>query len=120
MTIHSIYLNAPSATAASCCSAAKRELGAVNPRIDILKSQCHLFRHNLSEYPAPFSKGGAARRRGFGGVCPGPKVCEANFGAFSALRAEKVAEPADKPGSVVDSHSSRRIVTDTLKQPTRT
>ena len=24
-----------------------------------------------------------------------------------------------KPGSVVDSHSSRRIVTDTLKQPTR-
>ena len=26
---------------------------------------------------------------------------------------------ADKPGSVVDSHSSRRIVADTLKQPTR-
>src|SRR5690606_17255391 len=32
---------------------------------------------------------------------------------------EEGAEPADKPGSVVDSHSSRRIVTDTLKQPTR-
>ena len=32
----------------------------------------------------------------------------------------KRAEPADKPGSVVDSHSSRRIVADTLKQPTRT
>ena len=31
----------------------------------------------------------------------------------------KVAEPADKPGFVVDSHSSRRIVADTLKQPTR-
>ncbi len=31
-----------------------------------------------------------------------------------------MAEPADKPGSVVDSHSSRRIVADTLKQPTRT
>ena len=31
----------------------------------------------------------------------------------------KVAEPADKPGSVVDSHSSRRSVTATLKQPTR-
>ncbi len=30
------------------------------------------------------------------------------------------AEPADKPGSVVDSHSSGRIVTDALKQPTRT
>ncbi|MCD6056037.1 MAG: hypothetical protein K0R12_999 [Gammaproteobacteria bacterium] len=27
---------------------------------------------------------------------------------------------ADKPGSVVDSHSSRMIVTDHLKQPTRT
>jgi hypothetical protein len=32
----------------------------------------------------------------------------------------KVAEPADKPGSVVDSHSSRRTVTGTLEQPTRT
>ncbi len=30
-----------------------------------------------------------------------------------------VTEPADKPGFVVSSHSSRRIVTDTLKQPTR-
>ena len=34
--------------------------------------------------------------------------------------ARKSAEPADKPGSVVDSHSSRRRVTATLKQPTRT
>ncbi len=33
---------------------------------------------------------------------------------------KEVAEPADKPGSVLDSHSSRRIVADTLKQPTRT
>jgi hypothetical protein len=32
----------------------------------------------------------------------------------------EAAEPADKPGSVVDSHSSRRNVTVTLKQPTRT
>lgn len=31
-----------------------------------------------------------------------------------------VAEPADKPGPVLDSHSSRRSVTATLKQPTRT
>ncbi|CBA17300.1 hypothetical protein XALC_2823 [Xanthomonas albilineans GPE PC73] len=31
-----------------------------------------------------------------------------------------MAEPADKPGSVVDSHSSRRTVTGTLEQPTRT
>jgi len=33
---------------------------------------------------------------------------------------KKVAEPADKPGPVLDSHSSRRSVTATLKQPTRT
>ncbi len=32
---------------------------------------------------------------------------------------EMEAEPADKPGSVVDSHSSRRYVAATLKQPTR-
>ncbi len=31
----------------------------------------------------------------------------------------EAAEPADKPGSVVDSHSSRRHVTVPLKQPTR-
>ena len=36
----------------------------------------------------------------------------------SAYR-KKEAEPADKPDSVVDSHSSRRYVTATLKQPTR-
>ena len=40
-------------------------------------------------------------------------------GDFPGRRPGKVAEPADKPGPVVDSHSSRRIVTDTLKQPTR-
>ena len=34
-------------------------------------------------------------------------------------RWKQEAEPADKPGSVVDSHSSRRHVTVTLKQPTR-
>lgn len=32
----------------------------------------------------------------------------------------EAAEPADKPGSVLDSHSSRRNVAVTLKQPTRT
>jgi len=31
----------------------------------------------------------------------------------------EVGKPVDKPGSVVDSHSSRRTVTGTLKQPTR-
>ena len=34
-------------------------------------------------------------------------------------RWKKAAEPAGKPGSVVDSHSSRRHVTVPLKQPTR-
>lgn len=42
------------------------------------------------------------------------------FGDFFARRAKKAAEPADKPGSVVDSHSSRRRVTAALEQPTRT
>src|SRR5690606_20046581 len=37
----------------------------------------------------------------------------------AALGLDEVAEPADKPGSVVDSHSSRRIVADALEQPTR-
>jgi len=32
----------------------------------------------------------------------------------------KLAELADKPGSVVDSHSSGRCVTAALKRPTRT
>ncbi len=38
---------------------------------------------------------------------------------FLGLRPKEAAEPADKPGSVVDSHSSRRYVTAALKQPTR-
>ena len=49
----------------------------------------------------------------------GPKVCIANFGILLGTAQKNVTEPADKPGFVVDSHSSRRIVTDTLKQPTR-
>ncbi len=44
--------------------------------------------------------------------------CE-SWGFFPGTAWEKQTEPADKPGFVVDSHSSRRIVTDTLKQPTR-
>ena len=44
------------------------------------------------------------------------------FGGFHRKReaSMKVAEPADKPGSVLDSHSSRRNVAVTLEQPTRT
>ncbi len=50
----------------------------------------------------------------------GPNVCERKLWGLSCACAGKpAAEPADKPGSVVDSHSSRRNVTVTLKQPTR-
>ena len=42
------------------------------------------------------------------------------WGLDRAARDEKqVAEPADKPGSVVDSHSSRPRIAARLKQPTR-
>ena len=50
----------------------------------------------------------------------GPKVCSRKLWGLSCACAGKpAAEPAGKPGSVVDSHSSRRNVTVTLKQPTR-
>ena len=50
----------------------------------------------------------------------GSRICAANFGFFKVRGTLKeVAEPADKPGPVLDSHSSRRNVTATLKQPTR-
>ena len=39
------------------------------------------------------------------GVAPGSKI--------------EGGKPVDKPGSVVDNHSSRRTVASTLKQPTR-
>jgi len=49
-----------------------------------------------------------------------PRKPRHNFGAFRRREAaRKSAKSADKPGSVVDSHSSRRRVTATLKQPTR-
>src|SRR5690349_14333487 len=50
----------------------------------------------------------------------GPKVLlRKTLGLFLTHASRRAAEPADKPGSVVDSHSSRRRVTATLKQPTR-
>jgi hypothetical protein len=71
----------------------------------------------------PPESGGDSHPRcewGCGSDGPGPEVRAANFGSFIACRAMKLAaEPAGKPGSVVDSHSSRRNVTVTLKQPTR-
>ncbi len=76
--------------------------------------------------PQPLLVKGARRQaRGCGGQrARGPPFCTAsavqNCGAFPAQQAGKAAEPACKPGSVVDSHSSRRHVTVTLEQPTRT
>ncbi len=73
----------------------------------------------------PLVKGARRQARGCGGQrARGPLFCTAsavrNNGAFPARQAGKAAEPACKPGSVVDSHSSRRHVTVTLEQPTRT
>ena len=69
----------------------------------------------------PLVKAAPRQRRGIGSTSPGPEICHANFGAFiGRVASMKAAEPADKPGSVLDSHSSRRNVTVTLKQPTRT
>jgi hypothetical protein len=61
--------------------------------------------------PSPLSKG-ARRSRGDWGVRSGAPI--------SGREHRGLAEPADKPGSVVDSHSSRRSVAATLEQPTRT
>ncbi len=78
--------------------------------------------YRQSDGVAPFSKGGAATAAGNWGQQPRvQKFCLIKFWSFCCRAATaKAAEPADKPGSVMDSHSSRRIVTDTLKQPTRT
>ena len=73
------------------------------------------------EQQPPLVKGARRQARGIGGQRPGAQsFATQNFGAFIARQAMKAAEPADKPGFVVDSHSSRRYVTVTLKQPTRT
>ena len=69
---------------------------------------------------APFSKGGATIAAGNWAHKPGPHSCEATMGLLLTQTSIEAAEPADKPGSVVDSHSSRRNVAVTLEQPTRT
>ncbi len=66
---------------------------------------------------SPLGKG-APRSGGDRKCIVGPKICCANLGFFWA-QPRKAAEPAGKPGSVVDSHSSRRSVTAALEQPTR-
>ncbi len=78
-------------------------------------------RSDTPEQP-PLVKGAPRQRRGFGCKGLGPKVLlRKTLGLlFEARLRTKVAEPADKPGSVVDSHSSRRTVAGTLEQPTRT
>ena len=50
----------------------------------------------------------------------GPKVCSRKLWGLSCACAGKpAAEPAGKPGSVVDSHSSRPCIAAWLQQPTR-
>ena len=69
----------------------------------------------------PLVKGAPRQRRGIGSTSRGPKFAKQTLGLPLTLASkEAVAEPACKPGSVVDSHSSGRIVADTLEQPTRT
>lgn len=86
------------------------------------RPQSGRFPSQFTDKQPPLVKGAPRQRRGIGRKKPGAQsFARQNFGAFVVANATtKAAEPADKPGPVVDSHSSRRIVTDTLKQPTRT
>ena len=68
----------------------------------------------------PSVKGAPRQRRGIGGTSPGPQLAQQVWGFHQSEAKMKAAEPAGKPGSVLDSHSSRRNVAVTLKQPTRT
>ena len=77
-------------------------------------------RRKWAQQQPPLVKGAPRQRRGIGGKKPGARSLQRKLWGFCCRNTPtKAAEPADKPGSVVDSHSSRRIVTDTLKQPTR-
>ena len=52
-------------------------------------------------------------------VVPAPGTRPAHQARELSRPSKQVAEPACKPGSVVDSHSSGRTVTGALEQPTR-
>jgi len=52
-------------------------------------------------------------------VVPAPGTRPAHQARELSRPSKQVAEPACKPGSVVDSHSSGRAVTGALEQPTR-
>ena len=83
------------------------EAACAEVRGDLAATQQGKHRSSLAKRPPPPS-----------GMAAGPRLAQQAWD-FPGRRPGKVAEPADKPGPVVDSHSSRRIVTDTLKQPTR-
>ena len=76
-----------------------------------------------SRESSPLSQGAARAAGANGGVGAwlwGPRLATQTLRACPcAAWASRVAEPADKPGSVADSHSSRSRVTARLKQPTR-
>ena len=61
--------------------------------------------HDAPQHPAPDALARPSRTR---------------WRPAAKKRASEVAEPADKPGSVVGNHSSRRRVAAALEQPTRT
>ncbi len=114
----------------SCCDATTVEI----PRLswnwsEILISEEKSLSIRTIESPAgrrhtrrgaPLSQGGAATAAGLWQRKPGAQSLRRKLWGFIWRCApNEAAEPADKPGSVVSSHSSRRSVTATLKQPTR-
>jgi len=76
-------------------------------------------RRTSTQSDSPLSQG-APRQRRVLDVHSGAQTLRSQVWVFLGEAKERAAEPADKPGSVVDSHSSRRNVTVTLEQPTRT
>jgi|SRR5688500_15862533 len=73
----------------------------------------------LPPEPSPLVRG-CGEAAGIGGAQRGPKFAQRTLGFPGHSPGNAGAEPADKPGSVLDSHSSRRNVAATLEQPTRT
>ena len=73
------------------------------------------------EWPAPRERASAERAQRLP-VATGSDCCsvkQRRWPAIADQHRQKGGKPVDKPGSVVDSHSSRRTVTSTLKRPTR-
>ena len=87
---------------------------------DLSTSNCFVSNFEIIQSPPPGMRG---RRSGESGLTH--SCCNATIpGRYPISRClgrwgERSAEPAGKPGSVVDSHSSRPPIAGRLKQPTR-